>query len=498
MRRGSHRVLDAVSFSLATPSLTALVGPNGAGKSTLLQALVGLIPRLSGELRLDGVALDARDVRQRLALMPQRSEIAWHFPITVRDLVALGRLSAARHGCCDVEAALQRVGLASLADRRLDQLSGGQQQRALLARTLVQQGSVLLLDEPCAAIDPPTRTALLQVMGQLRDAGLTLLVSSHDWGSDLDAYDQVLVLDHTLLAAGPRRPCARPLAICASPPMPAAEPVSSVLSPLWWLTPLLLALLTGLLCPLVGTLLLVQRRLFQANLISHAVLPGLAVAVALGIEPSLGGALSGIAGALLSERLSPGESSRSLEGGHEAVLNTVLAGFLGLGVLLIPLLHIRVDLEAVLFGDLLAATPLDLLRGALALAAVLALLLLRYDALVFLGVDPGGALGAGLPVRRLRLLLTLVTAFTIVSAMTAVGVVLVIGLMGAPAQLALQGATSLHQALLRSSLLGLLISTAGFGLALHPAINLPPGPLIGVLCVGLLPLARLREARNRS
>jgi zinc/manganese transport system permease protein len=101
-------------------------------------------------------------------------------------------------------------------------------------------------------------------------------------------------------------------------------------------------------------------------------------------------------------------------------------------------------------------------------------------------------------VRRLRLLLTLVTAFTIVSAMTAVGVVLVIGLMGAPAQLALQGATSLRQALLRSSLLGLLISTAGFGLALHPAINLPPGPLIGVLCVGLLPLARLREARNRS
>ena len=102
-------MLDAVSFSLATPSLTALVGPNGAGKSTLLQALVGLIPRLSGELRLDGVTLDARDARQRLALMPQRSEIAWHFPITVRDLVALGRLSSARHGCCDVEAEIGRA-----------------------------------------------------------------------------------------------------------------------------------------------------------------------------------------------------------------------------------------------------------------------------------------------------------------------------------------------------------------------------------------------------
>jgi zinc/manganese transport system ATP-binding protein len=101
-----------------------------------------------------------------------------------------------------VEAALQRVGLQDLAHRRLDQLSGGQQQRALLARTLVGQAPLLLLDEPCAAIDPPARTALLAVLGQLRDAGLTLLVSSHDWGSDLEAYDRVLVLDRHLLAQG--------------------------------------------------------------------------------------------------------------------------------------------------------------------------------------------------------------------------------------------------------------------------------------------------------
>jgi zinc/manganese transport system ATP-binding protein len=134
--------------------------------------------------------------------MPQRGEIAWHFPISVHELVGLGRLAAQRPGCCDVDAALQRVGLAGLARRRLDQLSGGQQQRALLARTLVQPARLLLLDEPCAAIDPPSRTELLRVMAQLRDAGLTLLVSSHDWGSDLDAYDRVLVLDRRLLADG--------------------------------------------------------------------------------------------------------------------------------------------------------------------------------------------------------------------------------------------------------------------------------------------------------
>ena len=262
---------------------------------------------------------------------------------------------------------------------------------------------------------------------------------------------------------------------------------------LWWLLPLLLALVVGGLCPLAGTLLLVQRRLFLANLVSHAVLPGLAVALALRLDPRLGGVISGLAGALLAERLSRGD--RSGEGGDEAVLNTVLAGFLGFGVLLIPLLHIRVDLEAVLFGDLLAAAPADLLRSLLALLAVLLLLAWRYHHYVFLGVDPLGAASAGLPVQRLRLLLTLVTAFTVVSAMTAVGVVLVIALMGAPSLVALAGAASLRQALWRSALVGMGISGAGFLLAIQPAVNLPPGPLIGVLCMGLLPLASLQHRR---
>ena len=202
VRRGGELAIEAVSFELQGGSLTALVGPNGAGKSTLLQAIAGQLPLESGSIQLDGRPLTLPLARRQLALMPQRGEIAWGFPITVRELVGLGRLVAARPGCCDVEAALQRVGLAALAKRRLDQLSGGQQQRALLARTLVQPAQVLLLDEPCAAIDPPARTALLQVMGQLRDAGLTLLVSSHDWGHDLDAYDRVLVLDRQLLADG--------------------------------------------------------------------------------------------------------------------------------------------------------------------------------------------------------------------------------------------------------------------------------------------------------
>ena len=202
VRRGNGLALERLSFTLQAGTLTALVGPNGAGKSTLLQAIEGQLPLAAGAIALEGVPLTPSLARRQLALMPQRGEIAWSFPITVRELVGLGRLAAQRPGCCDVEAALQRVGLAQLAGRRLDQLSGGQQQRALLARTLVQPARLLLLDEPCAAIDPPARTQLLRVMGSLRDAGLTLLVSSHDWGADLDAYDRVLVLDRQLLADG--------------------------------------------------------------------------------------------------------------------------------------------------------------------------------------------------------------------------------------------------------------------------------------------------------
>ena len=284
-----------------------------------------------------------------------------------------------------------------------------------------------------------------------------------------------------------------PWGICAWAITVAVEAAMDVI---WWWLPFLLALVVGGLCPLAGTLLLVQRRLFLANLVSHAVLPGLALALALRLDPGLGGVLSGLAGALLAERFSRGSRSDSFA--DEAVLNTVLAGFLGLGVLLIPLLGIRVNLEAVLFGDLLAAAPVDLGRSLLALLAMLLLLRLRYRHYVYLGVDPLGAASAGLPVRRLRLWLTLTTAFTVVSAMTAVGVVLVIGLMGAPALLALPGAGSLRQALLRAAALGMLLSGGGFLLAIQPAVNLPPGPLIGVLCMVALPLAAWRQRCLRA
>ncbi len=197
---GKESVLKDISLELKSGTLTALVGPNGAGKSTLLRLLQGQSLPDEGEILLDENPLEKN--RRQVALMPQRSSINWNFPITVEELVALGQINAANKSCCETEASLQRVGLSAIAKKRLDALSGGQQQRALLAKTLAQNASIFLLDEPCAALDPPSRDQFLLIVRQLAQAGLTIVVSSHDWGQALNAYDKVITLDRTVLAFG--------------------------------------------------------------------------------------------------------------------------------------------------------------------------------------------------------------------------------------------------------------------------------------------------------
>ena len=189
-RYGTALTLERVDLDLQPGTLTALVGPNGAGKSTLLHLLQGRLNPSEGSFRCNG----------SIALMPQRAAIDWTFPITVREMVRLGQSN--RHDPTTAEAILDRVGMGDMRTRRLNQLSGGQQQRVLLARALMQQSDILLLDEPCSAIEPPSREHLLGVMRQQASSGQTLLVSSHDWGSALDSYDRVVVLDRKVLAAG--------------------------------------------------------------------------------------------------------------------------------------------------------------------------------------------------------------------------------------------------------------------------------------------------------
>ena len=148
--------------------MSAIIGPNGAGKSTLLKASLGVIPRLSGEVRVFGNPLDKS--RARIAYVPQRASVDWDFPTTVIDVVQmglyrktglLGRLSGQMWD--QAWTCLERVGMADFAERQIGQLSGGQQQRVFLARALAQDADLYLLDEPFAGVDAATERAIINV-----------------------------------------------------------------------------------------------------------------------------------------------------------------------------------------------------------------------------------------------------------------------------------------------------------------------------------------------
>ena len=245
---------------------------------------------------------------------------------------------------------------------------------------------------------------------------------------------------------------------------------------IWWLLPLVLSLLIGVICPATGSLLITQRRILLANLMAHSVLPGLVIALAIGIDPTFGGLISGLLGALIAERL-----NQRFKGREESSMNTVLAGFTALGVLLVPLLQTRVDLETILFGDLLAANSIDLIRTLIATSALILLLLTRYQDLVFLGVDPDGAIAAKRPVTQIRFVAIIITALVIISAITAVGIILVIALLCAPVLMHVERSTSLKQLIIKSSATGLALTSGGMMLSI--AVDLPPGPVIGSLCM---------------
>jgi ABC-type Mn2+/Zn2+ transport system ATPase subunit len=191
--------LREVSLRVPAGARIALVGPNGSGKSTLLKAVSGLLPVTSGEIGVYGNPVGA--CHHRVAYLPQRGEIDWRFPISLRRLVTTGRYVhlgwLKRPGRKDrevVSEVIEDLGLTPLAGRQIGQLSGGQQQRALLARALVQDGDLLLLDEPLNAVDAGTRETISKVLSELQRRGKTMVIATHDLASLASEFDGALYL----------------------------------------------------------------------------------------------------------------------------------------------------------------------------------------------------------------------------------------------------------------------------------------------------------------
>jgi ABC-type Mn2+/Zn2+ transport system ATPase subunit len=203
--------IEDVSFELAPGEFLGIIGPNGSGKTTLLRAVLGLVRPVSGSVTVLGAAgRELSRVRTRIGYVPQRRPLDPQFPVSVREAVAMGLYPTLRafHGpTADdrrrVEAALVAVGLLDSADHVAGHLSGGQQQRLLIARALVQEPQILLLDEPTSAVDVATRSAIVDLVRKLHtERKLTTLYVTHDVNEVLPCVDKVLYINRTVRAFG--------------------------------------------------------------------------------------------------------------------------------------------------------------------------------------------------------------------------------------------------------------------------------------------------------
>lgn len=205
-----HRALHDVSFRLEAGTICALVGPNGSGKSTLFKSLMGFVTPAAGSVHINGHAVWQALKQQLVAYVPQTEEVDWNFPVNVWDVVMMGRYGHMNFlrlpravDRAVVSQSLERVGLADFRHRQIGELSGGQKKRVFLARALAQEARLILLDEPFTGVDVKTEEAIIALLRELRTQGAIMLVSTHNLGSVPEFCDQVVLLNRTVLAAGP-------------------------------------------------------------------------------------------------------------------------------------------------------------------------------------------------------------------------------------------------------------------------------------------------------
>jgi len=198
--------LKEISFSLAAGDSVAVVGPNGAGKTTLFRTIAGAMQPSRGEVRVYGHEPGGHIC---IAYVPQRSEVAWDFPVTVQDVVMMGRIRKIglfrwprRKDWQFIRQAMGSVGVDQLADRQIAELSGGQQQKVFLAQAIAQEAELVLLDEPLGGLDLPSQEAIFEILEQLKGQGVSVLVATHDLNLAAERFDRVMLLNRRMIAMG--------------------------------------------------------------------------------------------------------------------------------------------------------------------------------------------------------------------------------------------------------------------------------------------------------
>jgi manganese transport system ATP-binding protein len=212
VRYHEKTVLYDATATVPEGSICGLVGMNGAGKSTLFKSIMAAVPLEKGSVTLAGKPVKQAQKEGVVAYVPQTEAIDWNFPVSVRDVVMMGRYGfmnimrrPKQRDIDAVEAALVRVHLTDFADRQVGQLSGGQRKRVFVARALAQGASILLLDEPFAGVDAKTEASLVDLLCELQKQGVTTLIAAHDLNTVGSYCDHIILLKQTVIASGPTK-----------------------------------------------------------------------------------------------------------------------------------------------------------------------------------------------------------------------------------------------------------------------------------------------------
>ena len=197
---GENIALENLNLDVETGSLMALVGPNGAGKSTLIKTILKFLKQITGEIKING---------KTLAYVPQRNSVDWDFPTTLFDVVEMGCYGRVglfkrvnKEEKQKVLKAIEQVGMLDFKDRQISELSGGQQQRAFIARALVQEADIYLMDEPFQGVDSTTEKSIVDILKKLKSEGKTLIVVHHDLQTVPTYFETVTFINKSVIASG--------------------------------------------------------------------------------------------------------------------------------------------------------------------------------------------------------------------------------------------------------------------------------------------------------
>jgi zinc transport system permease protein len=494
MRLGDHLALDRVDLEVAAGEIVSLIGPNGAGKSTLVKLVIGILQPTGGHVR--------RRPGLTFSYVPQRLQIDPTLPLSVSRFLDLPE----RRDRDTKAEALALVGASGLDRRAMQALSGGEFQRVLLARALLRDPDLLVLDEPAQGVDHLGQADFFRLIDRIRqERGCGVLIVSHDLHLVMAATDRVVCLNRHVCCSGtpetmgadpayrhlppPPRPPALPLgrgrgrAPCPRPtaqPRPRARLMLPEFLLRGWLAGLAVAAVAG---PL-GCFVVWRRMAYFGDTLAHGALLGVTLGILSGVDLTLAVAVNSAVIALLVVAMQQQQKLAS-----DTLLGILAHSGIAIGLVILGLVgSIRVDLLGYLFGDILAVTWQDVIVTALGGVFVLAVLHHHWQHLIFATLHDEMARAEGAPVMRLRIVLMLLIALVIAAAMKIVGILLITSMLIIPPAAARQVTRTPETMALGAALVGALAVTLGLAFSWHA--DTPAGASIVVAALALFLMAQ--------